>query len=146
MKRKQVSLIASILMTAAIAILIVIACFILPRLCEIYSIYRGGLDCTNLMTALYVSALPGLICCGALIVLLANIKRGEIFLPKNVTMLQIISYCCIFVGLEYLAFCYNYISMVLISFAALFFGLILRVIKNVFDKAIELREENDYTI
>ncbi len=133
-------------MTAVIGVLIVIACFVLPRLCEIYSHYRGGIDCTNLMTSLYVSALPGLICCISLFILLLNIKKGEIFIHRNVTILQIISYCCIFVGLEYFAFCYEYISMVLISFAALFFGLILRVIKNVFDKAIEIREENDYTI
>ena len=64
----------------------------------------------------------------------------------NVTILRILSYCCIFVGIEYVVFGHKYISMLFFAFAALFIGLILRVIKNVFDKAIELREENDYTI
>ena len=146
MKRASISLFASAVMTVIIGVLIIVACILLPHLCEIYSKMRGGLDCTSLMTALYLSAIPGFICVLSLLCLLSNIKKGDIFVKKNVTHLQIISYCCIFTGAEYLAFCYNLISMVLISFAALFFGLILRVIKNVFDKAIELREENDYTI
>lgn len=146
MNRKAISLAASIVMTVILTVLIIVAVLILPRLCEIYSKMRGGIDCRDLMTALYVSALPGVICTLSLLRLLLNIRNDEIFVSRNVTILQILSYCCIFVGLEYLAFCYEYISMVLISFVALFMGLILRVIKNVFDKAIQLREENEYTI
>ena len=40
---------------------------------------------------------------------------------------------------------WEYYYMV-IAAAAAFFGLIIRVLKNVFCKAVELREENDGTI
>ncbi len=146
MTRKKISLYASMLVTAFLFVFIIAACLLLPKILEIYSDFRGGLNCTDLMIALYASAVPGLVCCMSLLKLLFNIKKEEIFVLKNVKILQLLSYCCIFVGIEYIVFGRKYISMLFFAFAALFIGLILRVIKNVFDKAIELREENDYTI
>ena len=146
MTRRKVSLYASMLVTAILFVFIIAACLFLPRILEIYSDFRGGLDCTDLMIALYISALPGLVCTVSLLMLLFNIKKDEIFVQKNVTLLRILPYCCIFVGIEYIILGNKYISMLFFAFAALFIGLILRVIKNVFDKAIEIREENDYTI
>ncbi len=146
MNRKQFSLYASIVMTALLFVLIIAAVILLPSLIGFYEKLRGGIDCRDLMTALYISALPGLVCSAVLTKLLLNIRKDEIFIKANVTILRILSYCCIFVGAEYLVFAHRYISMLLIAFAALFFGLILRVIKNVFEKAIVIREENDFTI
>ncbi len=146
MTRRKVSLYASMLVTAILFVFIIAACLFLPKILEMYSDFRGGINCTDLMIALYFSALPGLICCVSLLKLLFNIHKDEIFVHKNVTLLQILSYCCFFVGLEYIVLGHKYISMLFFAFAALFIGLILRVVKNVFDKAIELREENDYTI
>lgn len=146
MNKKKLSLYASIVMTALVTALIIIAVIILPALISLYENLRGGIDCRDLMTALYISALPGLVCTVALMKLLLNICKDEIFTGTNVTILRILSYCCIFVGVEYLVFAHRYISMLLIAFVALFFGLILRVIKNVFEKAIIIREENDFTI
>lgn len=146
MNRKQFSLYASIVMTGLLFVLIIVAVIFLPTIIGFYEKLRGGIDCTDLMTALYISALPGLVCAGVLTKLLMNIRREQIFIGSNVVILRILSYCCIFVGVEYLVFAHKYISMLLIAFAALFFGLILRVIKNVFEKAIVIREENDFTI
>ena len=146
MNRKQFSLYASIIMTGLLFVLIIVAVIFLPSLIRVYEKLRGGIDCTNLMLALYISALPGLICAAVLVKLLFNIRTEKIFIKDNVVILRILSYCCLFVGAEYLVFAHRYISMILISFAALFFGLILRVIKNVFERAIILREENDFTI
>ena len=49
-------------------------------------------------------------------------------------------------GVEYVVVAHRFVTMLFFAFAALFIGLILRVIKNVFDKAIEIREENDLTV
>ncbi len=146
MNRRQISLYATMIMTAILFFLIIAAVIFLPTVTAFYSKLRGGIDCTNLMTALYISALPGLICDIALMKLLKNIQKEQIFTAQNVFLLKILSYCCIFVGIEYLIFAHRYITMILIAFVALFIGLILRVIKNVFDKAIEIRVENDFTI
>ncbi len=146
MKRNKISLIATFIMTGVLIGIIILAVIFLPGLIKIFQQMRGYTDCRDLMIALYISALPGLACAVSLMLLLLNILKGEIFIKKNVTILRILSYCCLFAGVEYLVFANRYISMILISFAALFFGLILRVIKNVFDRAIELQEENDYTV
>ena len=88
-------------------------------------------------------AVTALVC---LDVLLRNIKKGQPFVTQNVTMLRIISYCCfgevpVFV---YLAVLRPFTIVVLVACG--FMGLILRVVKNVFEQAIEIREENDFTI
>ncbi len=146
MNRRKISLYATMVMTSVLFFLIIGAVAFLPSIMRFYSEMRGGIDCTSLMVALYVSALPGFVCDLALMKLLRNIYTDKIFVSQNVTILKILSYCCIFVGIEYLIFAHRYITMILIAFVALFIGLILRVIKNVFDKAIEIRTENDYTI
>lgn len=78
--------------------------------------------------------------------LLHNIRGNQVFVRSNVVILRRLSwYCmaaavvCIFGGLVYLGF-----SMV--GAIAAFIGLILRVVKNVFAQAVELKDENDYTI
>ena len=140
---KKISLITSLVMTSVLFFLIIFACFALPTVVD-----RIGSDrnYTFFYVSLYTSALPGLICDVSLLFLLLNIKKNQIFTSANVRLLRIISWCCIFVGLEYFVFGHSFISLLLCSFAALFFGLILHIIKNVFEKAIELREENDFTI
>ena len=147
MNRRNVSMLASIIVTIILLVLVIAAVFTLPQMMQVYSKMRGGIDVTPLMVALYISSIPGLICTLSLLKLLFNIRKNEIFVKQNVTILQVLSYCCLFVGIEYIAICYrNYIAMIFVGFAAIFIGIILRVIKNVFDKAIEIREENDYTI
>ena len=39
-----------------------------------------------------------------------------------------------------------YMPFLIVSAAAAFVGLILRVVKNVFAEAVRLKDENDYTI
>ena len=103
-------------------------------------------DYKDFMTALYISVVPGLLCTAGLMKLLLNINKNEIFIRQNVMILRVLSWCCFLVAAEYILLGHEYMAMLLFAFAAFFFGLILRVIKNIFDKAIEIREENDYTI
>ena len=61
-------------------------------------------------------------------------------------MLRIISWCCF--GIAALFFVLTFFRMLalIITFAAALFGMIMRVLKNVFELAVELRQENDFTI
>lgn len=103
---------------------------------------------------LYAALIPAFLALVTLFSLLTNMKNGNIFIHKNVSYLRILSYCCFAETVIFFVFSIlcNYaitgtsIFGLLLSFASAFFGLILRVIKNVFDAAIEIREENDYTI
>lgn len=86
-----------------------------------------------------------------LIRLLINIKKDDIFVSANVKALRIISWCCFFVSAviavgAVLAFPQHIFTFALISVAACFGGLLMRVVKNVMQTAVELRKENDLTI
>ncbi|HIW85306.1 MAG TPA: DUF2975 domain-containing protein [Candidatus Eubacterium faecipullorum] len=87
--------------------------------------------------------------------LLSNIKKDIVFDPKNVKFLRIISWSCFFAAAVcLLAFVIITLSsdytvglgLLLITAGAVFMGLILRVIKNVFEAAIKIKTENDLTI
>ncbi|WP_411654987.1 DUF2975 domain-containing protein [Anaeromassilibacillus sp. SJQ-1] len=78
--------------------------------------------------------------------LLRNIRRERVFEKENVTLLRVISWLCIAVGVVTLVSGLYYTSFFLVAAAAAFCGLIVRVVKNVFEQAIAIKTENDYTI
>ena len=78
--------------------------------------------------------------------LLKNILKSEVFVSQNVKFLRILSWCCVTVALIALASGYFYLPFYIVGTAAGFFALILRVIKNVFCAAIEIKNENELTI
>ena len=99
-----------------------------------------------LLITLYACVPPALCALICLDILLKNIRNGQPFIMQNVTLLRIISYCC-FAG----ALIFVYFSVLrpfgfAVVFAAAFFGIILRVVKNCFRQAIAIAEENDLTI
>lgn len=94
----------------------------------------------------YVCAVPAMLLLILLDRLLRNIRRQAVFVPQNITLLRAISWSCIAVGLAACAAGFCYASFFLVAIAAAFCGLIVRVVKNVFEQAIEIKTENDYTI
>ena len=99
-----------------------------------------------LCICLYLSAGQGLVVLLTLGRLLHNLNRDRIFVTQNVTCLWIISWCCFGISLVFLGLAWFRSLGLLVAFAAAFFGLILRVLKNVFARAVTLQEEADYTI
>ena len=99
-----------------------------------------------LLICLYAAAVCGEVCVFFLHKLLCNIRRDVVFAPDNCRCLRIISWCCILAALPFFAFGFWRSISFVVALAAVFFGIILRVVKNVFDKAVLLQEENDYTI
>lgn len=78
--------------------------------------------------------------------LLRNIGAGAVFIAENTSILRCISWCCIAAGLVYLASALYYMPFLVLSAAAAFVGLLLRVVKNAFAEAVCIKDENDYTI
>jgi len=62
MKRKNISIFASIIVTTMLLVLVIAAVFTLPQIMQVYSKMRGGIDVSSLMVALYISSVPGIIC------------------------------------------------------------------------------------
>jgi hypothetical protein len=79
--------------------------------------------------------------------LLSAVRRDQVFTEANVRNLRIISWCCFGAGVILLA---GWLAIspvfLIIAILAAFFGLILRVVKNLFAAAVALKAENDFTI
>lgn len=78
--------------------------------------------------------------------LLKNIKRGEVFTEANVRRMRGMSWCCAGAALICLASALYYLPFLLVGLAAGFTGLVVRVVKNVFQQAIAMKSELDLTI
>lgn len=94
----------------------------------------------------YPSAVLALTALYLLIRILYNIKKDDIFIMKNVSYLRRLSWCCIGVSVITFVGGFFYIPFLFITAAAGFMAMILRVLKNVMQSAVEIREENDLTI
>jgi len=99
-----------------------------------------------LVATVYACAVPGLAAMIALNRLLKNIRKKEVFTEKNVKLLRLLSWCSFVVSGILFASGFYYLMFLLIAFAAAFFGLILRVVKNVIEQAVVIKNENDFTI
>ena len=119
-----------------------------------FQIYRGWSENGEAMERMlvlfkvcfYPCACLGFVTLYSLIRLLLNIKKDDIFITPNVKYLRRISWCCIVVSLVTLAAGILYIPYLFVSVAAGFMGLMLRVVKNVMENAVQLKEENELTI
>ena len=95
----------------------------------------------------YASFVPAIIALLSLDLLLRNIRRDYVFVRVNVKCLRILSWCCFAIAAIMLCG-WPFISYVLVfvAAAAAFFGILMRVVKNVIDAACEIKDENDFTI
>ncbi len=134
-------------LTLVVLITLIALLFCIPIMTEWYDAVSGQVPIATLLNiVLYLSDAVGLVAILSLNRLLANIGRQEIFVNQNVTCLRVISWCCFGVAAIFLVLGFSRSLGWMITLAAGFFGLILRVLKNVFELAVEMRKENDYTI
>lgn len=78
--------------------------------------------------------------------LLNNIAKEKVFISENTSCLRIISWACMFAGFSMAILAIWRAIFVFFAFVLIFFGLIMRVLKNVFENAVEIKSENDFTI
>lgn len=145
---KSKSLMLSIFCTRLFFVLAVAAVIFAPQIVEWY--FGNSPAAQNIHLAfritIYCCAVPGLFLLLCLHRLLRNIRAGKVFEAGNVRLLRGISWLCVAVGMVTFASGFYYTSFFLVAAAAAFCGLIVRVVKNVFEQAIEIKTENDYTI
>ncbi len=116
--------------------------------------YRGWEENSAAMTRMltlfkvcfYPSAVLAYATLYSLIRLLRNIQKDAIFISPNVKYLRRISWCCFAVSLITLVAGILYIPYLFVCVAAGFVGLMLRVVKNVMENAVQIKEENELTI
>lgn len=126
-----------------------------PHLFELYMVaYRGFSPSGEALMMLkkvfgicfYSSAIFAATILYCLIKLLLNIKKNCIFISENAKYLKIVSWCCFLIAIITLGGGIFYMPLLSIAAAGGFTGVLLRVLKNVMEKAIEIKEDNELTI
>lgn len=103
-------------------------------------------DSICFIICLYTCSIPAYYVLYALHRLLSNVATGKVFIPDNVQLLRRCSWCLLAaaaicaIGVIWLR------VLLIIVAAASFVGLIVRVIMNVFEQAIAMKEELDLTV
>jgi ABC-type multidrug transport system fused ATPase/permease subunit len=94
----------------------------------------------------YLILLVGFYIMSNLSKLINNINEEEIFILENINLLRYISWACFLIAFISLLSTFYYYAWFIIFVVGIFMGMLLRVIKNVFSKALEIKEENDLTV
>lgn len=153
MWNKNKSLFLSRILTAVAAGLFFGTLFFIPTIAKWYEDFSDSIGLLSsqsvvapMCIGLYVVEIMAFICLWSLHVLLRNISRNQVFIPQNTSCLRRISWTLMIAGAAFTiigiwrSFCF---------FPAVFavmLGLVIRVLKNVFEEAVEIKSENDYTI
>ena len=149
MKSTKQSIWLSLILTVVIGIcLLAVAVsgpWFLPWIGQRFSL--GYMPFLRIVLTAYYLCLPfALLAVLVLFGLLRRIMKGEVFVKSNIRAISVLSWCCIAAAVITFVAAFFYIPFSLLTAAAVFVALILRVIKNVFDVAISLKTENDLTI
>lgn len=111
-----------------------------------YSISAAGKSKWPFMATVYACAVPIGFLLWNLWRLVSDIGLEEIFTASNIRRLRIISWMCFMVSLVCLVSMSYYLFWGIITACLALMGLLIRVIKNSFERARELKEEVDLTI
>ncbi len=149
-KSVNLSIIACFVVIAAVAVLMYFApnsaLFEVDK--SVITKYEGFFDVWSVVTRVSVWASPFIVvfAVALLIKMLFNIKKGQTFVPQNVALLRVISWCCFLFAVLSAFWSIFLIHFLCLALAAGFAGLILRVVKNVMQSAVEMKQESELTI
>ena len=123
------------------------ALFCIPVMTEWYDAVSGHEPIRMMLTVcLYLSAFLGIAALLGLLKMLDNIAKQQVFVDQNAFCLRLISWCCFAVAAIWIVLAFRRPLAFFVAFIAAFGGLVVRVVKNLLEMGITLREENDYTI
>ena len=152
MKRKNISVKISLVIAILVLAALVAFAIALPRMVDFYTSLRGRADFLSpidkivVKVMLYLILIPAFTADISLISLLRIVDRGEVFTLSSVKLLRIISYCCFSEVVLFGAISKYFVLGLVVAFAALFLGIVLRVVKNVIEEAVAIKAENDFTV
>ena len=106
----------------------------------------GGETVFLLMASLYLCSVFGWIVLWKLWRLLGNIECGGVFTGENVAILRAVSWCCAAVAVICLVSAAYYLPFALVAASSAFMALIVRIVKNVFQQALLMKDELDFTV
>ena len=164
MWNKSKSITLTHLLVRACYVFLAIAVIVLPNSLQHYKLEALG-EVADYVTYSFLGVVPAgyaaLICLDKLLI---NVKKEVVFNEENVKLLRAISWLCffaalvgaitfiiIFIRMHHILGFISASSLLALAILALtigeaFMGLVVRVVKNVFEAAITIKEENELTI
>jgi len=154
MWNKTKSLLLSRILTWIATAIVIILTFFVPRFSmwyedsfsHDYGFFSGSDVVVPMCIILYICEFLAFIVLYSLHVLLGNINKDCVFIEQNTLCLRKISWACMLAGVAFFVLGLWRFIFMLAGFLAVMFGLIMRVLKNVFEKAVEIKSENDFTV
>lgn len=138
----KASTILSLILSVVFFIAIIFGAIIMPRFVQLV---MGSAEPRVLILG-YLVLLTALVADILMFFLLLRVKNELVFTSKSVSIIRAVSYCAFVIGVLFIALGYFFKIAFVVSVAAIFLGLCLRVVKNVIEKACEIKEENDLTV
>ena len=101
---------------------------------------------TGVLVAAYAILATAFAAVGLLLMLLRSVLSGKVFSETALRLLNWLSVCCFIEGILF-----GYVSIyfqvaLVLTIAAIFLGVSLRVVRNVIAEAMSYKEENDLTV
>lgn len=147
MKSQNKSVYLSIAFTTLFALAMTFLTFSIPWLVPFLCRIMERETLVSFMTVVAYLSLPaGWGAVWLLYELLFNVKKKHIFIDENVKYLRILSKLCFYVGCVSAVAMFQYLGFLFVSIAAFFIGLMVRVVRNIIQEAIDIKEENDMTV
>ena len=100
----------------------------------------------GILAVLLLCSVFGWVLLWALWRLLGNLRQARVFTEENIALLQRVSLCCAAAALICVAGCFFYLPFLIAVAAASFMALIVRIVRNVFQKALDMKNELDLMI
>lgn len=102
---------------------------------------------TWIRICVYACSVPAWAALWELWQLMGRLSRAQVFTPQTVKQLRIIAWCCFMVALiSFVCAGGVHFSIIVVSVAAALMGLIVRMVKNVLEQAMVMKNELDYTV
>lgn len=149
---KTKSLLLSRILTVIVAAIFILIAFVLPLMVEFYAFISEPIGLLKgdifipLCTGLYIAIALALAALFFMHRLLDNISKDIVFDNSNTKCLRIIAWCCILAASDFFILCLWRYIFAMPAVVVMMLGLVMRVLKNVFEKAVEIKSENDFTI
>lgn len=155
MLNRKTSAIISLAICIMACALLIVWLFTFPRFFNWFYVAYHGLPennvhvaavCKLVVYSFYACAPFAGLSLYMLIRLLLNVIGEKVFVKQNVFYLRLISWFCYACFAITLIAGAKYFPLLIIAFAMVVVGTLLRVVKNIMQTAVEIKEENDLTV
>ena len=131
-----------------IALVVVALIFFFPPLIDWFEEVRplGERRITALIIGFYLCVPVVLYALWCIDRLVTNVLKKDIFVEQNVRYIRRLRWCCAGVSLICVPIAFFYMPLIFMVVIMAFLALVISLVKNVMAAAVEIREENEFTI